>query len=186
MTAQRREHLVYNNKEYYLTTEPLHLYLKDNNISVKCCTTNCWRGYVGYWSIEKNKLYLTDLKAYIENFQEVGLDYLFPDKKKVFAEWFSGEIRIPHGKMMKYIHQGYASLYETELFIKIEKGFVVDQYEIDNTHLYDDKAGMEARNMEDLIQAILGVKPRKIKPHKKKGILFRIIERMSNSLFKEK
>lgn len=23
MTAQRREHLVYNNKEYYLTTEPL-------------------------------------------------------------------------------------------------------------------------------------------------------------------
>lgn len=71
--------------------------------------------------------------------------------------------------MMKYIHQGYASLYETELFIKIEKGFVVDQYEIDNTHLYDDKAGMEARNMEDLIQAILGVKPRKIKPHKKKA-----------------
>lgn len=91
MTAQRREHLVYNNKEYYLTTEPLHLYLKDNNISFKCCTTNCWRGYVGYWSIEKNKLYLTDLKAYIENFQEVGLDYLFPDKRKYLQNGFLGK-----------------------------------------------------------------------------------------------
>ena len=50
MTAQRREHLVYNNKEYYLTTEPLHLYLKDNNISFRCCTTNCWRGG-GMWAI---------------------------------------------------------------------------------------------------------------------------------------
>ena len=48
MTAQRREHLVYNNKEYYLTTEPLHLYLKDNNISFRCCQPTAGGGM---WAI---------------------------------------------------------------------------------------------------------------------------------------
>lgn len=76
--------------------------------------------------------------------------------------------------MMKYIHQGYASLYEKEIFLEIEKGFVVEQYEIDNTHLYNDKAGMETRNMDDLIEAILG-----IKPQKRNSIFRKIFERFS-------
>lgn len=75
MTAQRREHLIYDNKEYYLATEPLYPYLKDNNISFTTPSTNCWRGYIGYWIIENNKLYLTKLEAYIKNYQKVGLDY---------------------------------------------------------------------------------------------------------------
>lgn len=108
------------------------------------------------------------------NYQKVGIDYLFPDEKKVLAEWFSGKIRIPHGEMMKYIHQGYASLYEKELFLEIEKGFVVGQYEIDNTHLYNDKAGMKTRNMDDLIEAIFG-----IKPQKRNSIFRKIFERFS-------
>lgn len=86
-----------------------------------------------------------------------NLDYLFPEKEKVFAKWFSGEIRIPHGEMMKYVHQEYASLYEKELFLKIKKGIVISQYEMGNTHLYDDKAGMKERNMRDLIRAIFGI-----------------------------
>lgn len=58
--------------------------------------------------------------------KKVGIGYLFPDKKRVLAEWFSGEIRIPHGEMIEYVHQGYASLYEKELFLKIKKEVVVD------------------------------------------------------------
>lgn len=174
MTAQCREYLVYNNKEYSLATEPLYSYLVDKKISFTSPSTACWRGYVGYWLIENGKLYLTDLEAYIGDYQKVGIDYLFPDEKKVLAEWFSGKIRIPHGEMMKYIHQGYASLYEKELFLEIEKGFVVEQYEIDNTHLYNDKAGMKTRNMDDLIEAIFG-----IKPQKRNSIFRKIFERFS-------
>ena len=33
MTAQCREHLVYNNEEYSLATEPLYSYLVDKKIS---------------------------------------------------------------------------------------------------------------------------------------------------------
>lgn len=174
MTAQRRELLVYNNEKYHLATEPLYSYLVDKKISFISPSTACWRGYIGYWLIEDNKLYLTDLEAYIDNYKEVGIDYLFPDKKRVLAEWFSGEIRIPHGEMMKYVHQGYASLYEKELFLKIKKGVVVDQYETDNTHLYNDKAGMKARNMDDLVETIFG-----IKPQKRKSRFRKIFERIS-------
>ena len=51
---------------------------------------------------------------------------------------------------------------------------ILEQYEIDNTHLYNDKAGMETRNMDDLIEAILG-----IKPQKRNSIFRKIFERFS-------
>ena len=66
---------------------------------------------VGTWSIEGNRLYLIGLDT-DDNGKKVGLEYLFPRHEKVFADWFSGELRIPYGNLMKYVHQGYASLYE--------------------------------------------------------------------------
>lgn len=63
MTAQRREHLVYNNKEYYLTTEPLHLYLKDNNISFRCCTTQLLEGVCGLLEYRKEQALFNGFKG---------------------------------------------------------------------------------------------------------------------------
>ena len=88
-------------------------------------------------------------------------DYLFPGKTKVFADWYSGVMRIPHGKMMKYVHQGYASLYEKELFLRFESGVLVSYREEDYAHFYADKKEMEERNMSDLWEAIFGVKLQK-------------------------
>lgn len=122
MTAQCRERLIYSGEEYYLATEPLAPYLVSHKIRFAAPHTACWRGYIGSWLIEDNKLYLVDLEANISEGdrkfgegKEVGLDYLFPGQTKVFADWYSDVMRIPHGKMMKYVHQGYASLYEKEL-----------------------------------------------------------------------
>lgn len=143
MTAQAREKLIYNGQEYHLATEPLRPYLEKNKIEFEAPSTACWRGYYGSWSIEDDKLYLTELTAYAKietnerrffNGVEVGLEYLFPNQDKVFAEWFSGELRIPYGEMIRYVHMGYESIYEKELFIKIESGNVVGSSEIDNTH----------------------------------------------------
>lgn len=91
---------------------------------------------------------------------------------------------IPAGCVALVFHKG------NKIISSFHKGTQPQSYISGQISTYSDIEfsflDMEARNMEDLIQAILGVKPRKIKPHKKKGILFRIIERMSNSLFKEK
>ena len=54
-----------------------------------------------------------------------------------------------------------ASLYEKELFLNVQKGIVISEREIDNTHYYDDLKGMEERNMDDLWGAIFGIKRKK-------------------------
>ena len=137
MTAQAGERLLYNGKVVIMASEPLNQYLiKRNDISFVSMSTACWRGYHGEWEIKDNKLYLIGLKAYLERFKEVGLDYLFPGHDKVFADWFSGHIRIPQGEMLYYIHMGYASLYERDLFLVFENGILVDQHEIDNEEKY--------------------------------------------------
>lgn len=89
MTAQCRERLIYNGEEYYLATEPLASYLIKYDIRFIAPHTACWRGYIGSWLIEDNKLYLVDLKANISEGnkkfgadKEVGLDFYFPDKQK--------------------------------------------------------------------------------------------------------
>ena len=77
-------------------------------------------------------LYLKDIRAKVDN-QTVGLDYLFPGHSgRVEAKWFSGSLRVPIGAVQRYIHQGYASVYEEELFITIKGGKVVNKELIDN------------------------------------------------------
>ena len=43
----------------------------------------------------------------------------------VFAHWFTGELRCTRGKLLKYVHGGYASSYEQDLFIDVVRGVVV-------------------------------------------------------------
>jgi len=133
MTAQSHERLIFNGEATSMATEPLSQYLQNrNDIKFYMPSTNFWRGYYGNWEIKDSKLHLIDLKAYIEGYEEVGLNYLFPGKKEVFANWFNGEIRIPQGEMLQYVHSGYASLYDSDLFLVFENGILVTQYEVDN------------------------------------------------------
>lgn len=157
MTAQIKEILIYKGERFGMATEPLEPYIRKNDIKFNpnCVISCCWRGYVGTWSIEDNRLYLVNLDT-DDNGKKVGLEYLFPNQKKVFADWFTGELHIPYGKLMKYVHQGYASLYEKELLLTIKNGIVIDENEIDNTHYYNDNEGMKKRNMQDIFEAIFG------------------------------
>jgi hypothetical protein len=50
----------------------------------------------------------------------------------LFADWFTGVLRTPKGKMLHYVHMGFASVYEHEVHIKIENGVVVASRVIDN------------------------------------------------------
>ena len=177
MTAQHREKLRYNGEIYHLAVEPLYPYLEKKKIRFVPDSTACWRGYYGWWSIEDDKLYLTNLIAYVPrqtdeqtdprkalfSKEKVGLEYLFPNEDKVFAKWFSGKLRIPHGKMLRYVHQGYASIYEKELFLKIEKGKLVSSYVIDNKKRLKTEKDFEEMELEGICEYIFGGKPEKKK-----------------------
>ncbi len=120
MTAQIREILYYNGEKYFLSSEPLKPLLEiigDNPFPKPIvCSTACWRGYVETWEIFEDKFFLVGLKGCPEENKELSLDNLFPNQDKVFAEWFTGEIIIPQGKMLHYEHMGYMSIFERDLF----------------------------------------------------------------------
>ena len=139
-TAQIPERIVYEGTEGSLFTEPLESYFgKDNpRPDFAAPHTACWRGYVAAWEIREDNLYLTDLKAWMRDNKEgkaapVAFEKIFPGKTKPLkAEWFTGTLRIPQGKPIRYVHMGYQTIYEHEVFLRVEAGKVVDRQMVDN------------------------------------------------------
>lgn len=80
-------------------------------------STACWRGYIGYWEIKDNRLYLNRV---------VG-SYHLDAREPVFADWISDTLRVPQGKLLQYVHMGFGSVYERELEIVVEAGVVVSR-----------------------------------------------------------
>ena len=85
-------------------------------------STACWRGYIATWELKERRLSLIAIEG---NFELKGPEPLF-------ANWYTGELRIPMGEMLEYIHMGYASVFAEELFISIENGVEVSRRHVDN------------------------------------------------------
>lgn len=130
MTAQIKDVLIYNKEELRMSAEPLKDYLMKAKLPHELVAPNtaCWRGYYSKWAIDNNKLFLIELQGYILDYQEVGMEYLFPNEEFVFAEWFTGEIRIGMGNIVCYIHGGYASVHEGDMFLMVENGVLVNEH----------------------------------------------------------
>jgi hypothetical protein len=132
MTAQVSEKLIYGGKEIPLFTNPLSLYLKQSGIAFKSPHTANWRGYVGTWEILEHegveRLYLVGLSAHKTYEEILGLADVFPGCEKVFAHWFTGELRCPQGAQLKYRHMGYGSIYEYDLLMDFKQGVLVSKH----------------------------------------------------------
>lgn len=129
MTAQIPEKLHHEGQVLAMCGEPLADYfaLAGTSPGFLVTCTALWRGYVGTWEIVDGRLYLIGLEAILGDGGKASLATLFPAfPDRVFAHWFSGRIRVPQGKLLKYVHGGYGSTYERELFFDIERGVVVD------------------------------------------------------------
>lgn len=128
MTAQFAERLLYQGKEVAMCTTPLDDYFAMGGYTPRFesyCTA-LWRGYVGRWEIVDERLYLVELHGTLEDGAEASVATIFPDfPDRVFAHWYTGIIRIPQGKLLEYVHMGYGSTYERDLFLDIERGVVV-------------------------------------------------------------
>ncbi len=139
MTAQAMEKLIFNGKAIHMASEPLASYISNLKEKPKLFppSSGCWRGYYGTWEIKDDRLYLIALECYTANMAErnywqVGMDFIFPDQERVFAEWFTGEIRIPQGEMLNYVHGGYPSTSEIDLFIEFKNGLLIGKRTVDN------------------------------------------------------
>ena len=132
MTAQVSELLIYGDKTIPLFTNPLSLFLTNNRISFESPHTANWRGYVGTWQIFEHqgieRLYLVALSAHKTYDEILGLSDVFPGYDKVFAHWFTGELRCPQGARLEYRHMGYASIYEYDLLMEFKQGVLVNKH----------------------------------------------------------
>lgn len=130
-TGQRPERIIYKGTEYALFTDPLESFFSDDNprpvkLFGNACTASR-RGYNGTWKIENGKLYLVKVVAGDCSADPVEIDMssVFNKSLPVEATWYSGTLRIPSGRLLKFINAGYASVYEEEILLAIERGLLV-------------------------------------------------------------
>ena len=134
MTIQAGEILSYNGEKTTIATEPLKSYLETrSDVGFIFKSTGLVRGYIGTWEIKNNQLYLISLLGFVDNNKKVDLSYLFPNITEVFADWFSGDIRIPEGELLKKINLGYASVFEKDRILTIKEGILISETVKDNT-----------------------------------------------------
>ena len=155
MTAQATDHLSFQGKEYWLLTMPLSHYfgVRVQWPAFRAADTANWRGYTASWTISDGRLLLIDIRGQVctrepeEGAQttpwcQVGhsgecnlrlytLIDLFPDGHPVWASWYSGELEVAHGHIIRYVHQGFGSTYAQTLKLTVERGLVtnVEQYD---------------------------------------------------------
>ena len=138
MTAQVPEKLIYQGKTYSLCEVPLNCALSSIRIShsFSAPSTALWRGYVGTWTIEQDRLYLTDITGHVvrgEQWHQLGMVQIFPEfPNGLFAHWYTGELRVPIGRLLSYRHSGFASTYEFDLFLRFDRGVFQDRRMITN------------------------------------------------------
>ena len=128
MTNQSPEIFVHKNISLTLQCEPLSQYFEKfkNAPQFVFNDTGLSRGYLGKWGIIENKLFLIKLQAYSTQ-GTVGLDYLFPQKDIVFADWFSGDLILNVGEVLEYSSRLEPISYEKEIRINIKNGLIISQ-----------------------------------------------------------
>ena len=150
MTAQVHEDLIYEGEKTSMAfcpplpaTHPRIVELseeeaRDNNVDEgSVFSTACWREYIGTWEIKDGRFYLVDLK---------GVFKLDGDEP-LFADWFTGVLRIPEGEMLHYVHMGFGSVFERERLVKIESGVVTKTSMLDNREKEHNLDSLNIRNL---------------------------------------
>jgi hypothetical protein len=143
-TAQSSDKIILNGKEHDLLCTPLES-LEEDSSDIKLpnfwlsisgsdtaiiMNTGNWRGYVATWEIVKDTLYLIKIDNGKYDLSDI-FGNLFNDGK-VFASWYTGDLRVVDGPLVNYIHMGFMSTYEREKIIEVENGIALSIKEYKN------------------------------------------------------
>ena len=160
MTAQASDILILEGREVSLDSNPLEALWDDTRSRPRFVTVSSglWRGYVATWLLENERLYLLRVEGsvYVDKSGAVALGHkdfmqerigLGPDSTTtlpaslqllfpgmggpILATWFTGELRIPEGECVEYVHMGYGSVYERELLLRVTRGIVTSSRRIE-------------------------------------------------------
>ena len=131
MTAQAAEQLRYQGQDHAMCSQPLDDYFSAGGAcpDFASSSTALWRCYLGNWEIIDGRLYLIALRARLADGSAATLATVFPGyPDRVFAHWYCGSLRLPQGRLVKYVHSGFGSVHESDLFIAIDQGLVTGSH----------------------------------------------------------
>lgn len=141
MTAQASEHLDYCGQKLSMQSLPLEDYFKSigRRPPFSTMATNNWRGYIGEWEIIDKRLYLTRLLQMGLRKTDTGvlpclvphsvsLGAIFPESNgSVFADWFTGDLHCPQGKLIEQYRGPLGAQYERYLVLSVQRGLVIHE-----------------------------------------------------------
>ena len=150
-TAQYPDRIIFEGKEYSLHTNPMELYFSrhpDMKPTGGVLSTALWRGYVATFEVKGKNLVLKDIE--IEAYTETGngkrditwksvKDTLVPTGEALQVDWFTGILVLPYGKLVNYVHMGYASTYSNYILLEIESGKLTGEKKLDARQYEDFK-----------------------------------------------
>jgi hypothetical protein len=143
-TAQFPDKIFYKGVEYSLDSNPMEDFFKKNPDKKPrrgIISTALWRGYIATFEIVDNQLFLRDISIEVEiqgskEFDtkwESVMNEIFPGEKNVKVEWFTGLLVLPYGKMINYVHMGYASTFENYILLEISDGYLKKEKQYKHT-----------------------------------------------------
>jgi hypothetical protein len=132
MTAQSSELMVHDGHQVAMHATPLDNYFAMGGHRPRFAWVNTARKrrYIGTWEILNDRLYLIALKARLTSGQDATLRDVFPDyPERVFAHWYSGQLRLSMGALVRHVNIGFGNRFEREIMIDVERGRVVGKRE---------------------------------------------------------
>jgi hypothetical protein len=135
-TAQLSDLLIVKGKEFALNTNPLEAELQKKQWTPPedaLISSANWRGYLATWEIKDDKLFLKDVTIAVSDPKDehgaIGKSItgdLYPGAAEVFADWYTGALIVPDGKMTRYVHMGYGSSFDHYQVFRVQAGKVVE------------------------------------------------------------
>ncbi|MEI5985333.1 hypothetical protein VJ786_10515 [Sphingobacterium sp. PU5-4] len=163
-TEQEPDRLIIKGDTMLLHALPLEHWKKQNKWnkplfpdSLSGVSSGCWRGYIAYWEIIDNRLYLTNIFNG-ERTAKVNLKSLFAEKVKdgrVYPEWFSDTVTAYQGKLLYYMHMGFSSIFEHEFEYSFEKGLLKNASYFDNSLSKNTPFYGQIRNPNSTIDSLI-------------------------------
>ncbi len=139
-TGQAGDVLILDGKKYSIFTNPLESWVEKNPNRIprsNVTSSNLWRGYIATFTVKQHGLYLTNIDILKDDAEATTAEMrsvmatVFPHETEVLADWFTGNVIIPEGKRVQYVHMGYASTYEKYIILRVERGVVQRQSNLD-------------------------------------------------------
>ena len=152
MTAQVANRIYINGSYRPLLSSPEQGFWQQlgSRPSFRRQSTDNWSGYISHWAVREEELYLTDIIGEVcrrdpqdgaessswcavghfgdcEGAKTVLSDICAVPFGGIPAVWDSGELRIPQGEVVEYVHAGWDSGYERDLVLKVAGGKIVSQ-----------------------------------------------------------